>query len=150
MVNMSKGLGDKIGAIERNVGKLPFDTGIRALYTAPKDHYQGIVGGYLVSLFKPFSSEDLNGLTVAEEWSNKYMDYPWEDPGGHHQAHSMHLMVEMYRRRAFFHSPYKGNWNVMSTEELATLFHVPSATIATPSLPRIQSTTGGAPSNLPS
>jgi len=150
MVNMSKGLGDKIGAIERNVGKLAFDAGIRVLYTAPKDYYQGIVGGYIVGFFKPFNSEGGNSLGVTEDWSNKYSDYPWEDPHGHHKAHSMHLMVEMYRRRAFFYSPYVGLHSVMSTEELATLYHVPSATIATPNLPRIQSTTSGAPANLPS
>lgn len=150
VVNPTKGQLEDIAAVDRNVSKLPFDVGIRALYTAPKEHYQGIVGGYIVSLFKAFHSESLNSLNVAPEWSNKYAEYPWEDPSGHHQEHSMHLMVEMYRRRAFFHSPYRGNWNVMSTEELATLFHVPSSTIATPNLPRIQSTTGGAPANLPS
>jgi len=149
LVNMTEGLKDKIASIERNTGKLAFDTGIRALYTAPAEHYQGIVGGFLVSLFKPFSSEGQNSLSVAQEWSNKYNEFPWEDPSGHHKAHSMHLMVEMWRRRAFFHAPYIGGYNVMSTEELATLFHVPSSTVATPSLPRIQSTTGGAPSNLP-
>ena len=149
LVNMTEGLKDKIGAIERNTSKLPFDTGIRALYTAPESHYQGIVGGYLVSLFKAFNSDGLNALSVAQEWSNKYNEFPWEDPGGHHQAHSMHLMVEMWRRRAFFHAPYKGNYNVFSTEELATMYHVPSSAVSTPGLGRIQSTTGGAPANLP-
>jgi hypothetical protein len=38
---------------------------------------------------------------------------------------------------------------ILSTEELATLFHVPSAAIQTPTIPRIQSTTSGAPGNLP-
>lgn len=149
MINATPGTMDQIKGIERNISKLPFDVGIRALYTAPEEYYQGIVGGYLVSLFKPFHSESGAGLDVAPVWSNKYSEYPWEDPGGHHQAHAMHLMVEMWRRRAFFHPPYTGEWNVMSTEELATLYHVPSSTVATPGLPRIQSATGGAPSNLP-
>lgn len=147
--NPTKGQMEKMAAIDRNVGKLAFDTGIRALYTAPEDVYQGITGAFLVSLFKAFNSEDLNSLSVGPVWSNYIQGYPWEDKDGHHEAHALHKMVEMYRRRAFFHPPYVGNWAVMSTEELATLFHVPSATIATPSLPRIQSQTGGAPSNLP-
>lgn len=149
MVNMTPGKAEQIKAIERNISKLPFDVGIRALYTAPEEYYQGIVGGYLVSIFKPFHSEQGAGLDVAGVWSNKYSEYPWEDPGGHHEAHAMHLMVEMWRRRMIYHAPYIGTWSVMSTEELATLYHVPSATVATPSLPRIQSTTGGAPQNLP-
>lgn len=148
--NPTKGQMELMANIQRNAGKLAYDAGIRVLYTAPEQHYQGIVGGYIVGFFKPFNSEGGNGLGVTEDWSNKYSDYPWEDPHGHHQAHSMHLMVEMYRRRAFFHSPYIGSYSVMSTEELATLFHVPSSTVATPNMPRIQSTTGGAPVNLPS
>ena len=147
--NPTKGQMEKMAAIDRNVGKLAFDTGIRAIYTAPAEAYQGIVGAYLVSLWKAFNSEDLNALSVGPVWSNYIQGFPWEDPHGHHEAHAMHKMVEMYRRRAFFHPPYLGNYAVMSTEELATLFHVPSATVATPSLPRIQSQTGGAPSNLP-
>ena len=38
---------------------------------------------------------------------------------------------------------------VMSVEELATIYHIPSGSIVTPSLPRIMSTRKEAPSNLP-
>jgi hypothetical protein len=38
---------------------------------------------------------------------------------------------------------------VMSTEELATIYHIPSSAIGTPGLRRIQSATGEAPANLP-
>jgi hypothetical protein len=38
---------------------------------------------------------------------------------------------------------------VMSTEELATIYHVPSLAIETPSLGRVHSATGEAPANLP-
>ena len=38
---------------------------------------------------------------------------------------------------------------VMSTEELATVYHIPSSGIETPGLARIQSATSEAPPNLP-
>jgi len=38
---------------------------------------------------------------------------------------------------------------VMSTEELATVYHIPSHAVETPTLSRIQSATGEAPINLP-
>jgi hypothetical protein len=38
---------------------------------------------------------------------------------------------------------------VMSTEELATVYHIPSRSIETPGLTRIHSATGEAPANLP-
>ena len=64
-------------------------------------------------------------------------------------------LVEQYRRRQFFYDPFfKGGLfmqdaMVMSTEELATIFHIPSSAIQTPGLNRIQSATSEAPANLP-
>ena len=58
-------------------------------------------------------------------------------------------MIEAYRRRQFFHEPFVAETMVMSTEELATLYHIPSHAVETPSLGRIQSATGEAPVNLP-
>ena len=139
-----------IEAIERNTGKQAYDVGIRGIYMAPEDAAVGTMGGALVNIFKPFNSEKHNSLMPAEgRWSNHFNDYPWEDRHGHHTAHANHAVLEFYRRRAFFHPPYVGADNVMSTEELATLFHIPSSSVTTPSLPRIQSTTSEAPGNLP-
>jgi len=40
-------------------------------------------------------------------------------------------------------------FQIMSVEELATVFHVPSSTVMTPGLSRIPSTRKEAPPNLP-
>ena len=63
-------------------------------------------------------------------------------------------MVEAYRRRQFFYEPFsfgipRDDIMVMSTEELATVFHIPSQAVMTPTLHRLQSATSEAPSNLP-
>jgi len=148
--NPTRAMANRIEAIERNTGKQAFDVGIRGIYMAPEDAALGTMGGALVNIFKPFNSEQHNSLMPAGgRWSDHFNDYPWEDKGGHHTAHMNHDVVEFYRRRAFFHPPYVGADNVMSIEELATLFHIPSSSVTTPSLPRIQSTTSEAPSNLP-
>ena len=68
---------------------------------------------------------------------------------GRHKQHEHEKLVEFYRRRSYFHDPYVGPWMILSAEELATLFHIPSSTVETPTLPRIQSATSGAPANLP-
>lgn len=140
---------DTIASIERNVGKPGFDVGIRAIYLAPKDKFVGSMGGYTANIFKPFGSSGLNSIGTAPVLSDKFTDYPWVDPGGRREAHAMHEAVELYRRRAFFYPPYRGPWMVMSVEELATLYHVPSSSVKTSSIPRIQSTTSSAPANLP-
>jgi hypothetical protein len=48
-----------------------------------------------------------------------------------------------------FESPHPGGASVLNVEELATLWHLPGAVAATPTLPRIDSNKGMAPSNLP-
>lgn len=139
---------DTIAAIERNVSKPGFDVGIRAIYCAPEDKYYGSMGGYVANIFKPFGSSGLNSIGTAPGLSDT-PDYPWFDPQGTKAAGAMHEGVELYRRRAFYYPPFRGSWMVMSTEELATLYHVPSSSVKTSSIPRIQSTTAAAPSNLP-
>jgi hypothetical protein len=148
--NPTKGQSEMISAIERNVSKQGFDVGIRSIYAAPNDAFQGsMITLILNAMFKPFNSESYNGIKLLADFSAGFNDYPWEDVGGHHRHHLEHLIVEYYRRRIYFTEPYIGPWIVMSTEELATLYHVPGAHIETPSLPRIQSATSGAPANLP-
>lgn len=148
--NPTRAMANRIEAIEKNTGKQAYDVGIRGMYLAPESAAQGTMGGVLVNIFKPFNSENANSLMPADgRWSNHFNDYPWEDPHGHHTAHANHAVLEYYRRRAFYHPPYVGDYNVMSIEELATIFHIPSSSVTTPSLPRIQSTTAGAPTNLP-
>mgnify|MGYP001549474549 CR=1 FL=1 len=61
----------------------------------------------------------------------------------------MEELNEIARRRAYFQFPYKGPWMVMSSEEIASIYHIPSSSVAAPNLPRIQSTATEAPSNLP-
>ncbi len=139
---------DTIASIERNIGKPGFDVGIRAVYFATEEKFFGSMGGYIANLWKPFGTSGMNGFRTMPGFSDA-PDYPWFDPGGKKQAGAMHEAIQLYRRRAFFYPPYRSGWMIMSSEELATLYHVPSANIKTTAIPRIQSTTSSAPSNLP-
>ena len=147
--NPTKGISETIASVERKVAKQNFDVGIRCIYSAEKDAFNPVMIPAQLTLFKPFNNETSNRLSVTSVFGGAFNDFPWEDPGGHHRVHLKHVVKDMYRRRIYYASPYVGPWNIMSTEELATLFHVPSSAITTPNLPRIQSTTAGAPSNLP-
>jgi hypothetical protein len=146
--NPSKGQQLSMEALERKLAKPLFDVGIRALYTAPEDAYQGSVISHLIGLWKPIASGAGNSLGIAR-WHANFNDWPWEDRKGIHHAHVAHGLVDSYRRRAYFNEPYLMPWMTMNTEELATIFHIPTSGVTTPSLPRIQSSTSEAPSNLP-
>ncbi len=149
--NPTKSQTEMLAAIARKANKQIFDVGIRAVYLAPDEAFQGIMIPGMLAMFKPFNNENLgNKLGPLSKWSAYFQDFPWEDRSGHHK-HELHKMaIQMYRRREYFNYPYVGPWINLSTEELATLFHVPSAAVTTPNIERIQSSTSSAPANLPS
>lgn len=147
--NPTKGQNETIAAIESNTNKAAFDVGIRVIYSATKDAYQGAMANFVIPLFKPFSHEAGNSIGILGRYSAGFQDYPWEDPHRLMHEWAEKRLLRFYRHRAYFADPYTGPYSIMSSEELATLYHIPSSTIATPTLPRIQSATTGAPPNLP-
>ncbi len=146
--NPTKGEIEGMAAIGKNTSQLCFDVGMRAVYIAKEGHFRDYIGNFVTQLFRPFGNQDQQ-IGPQNLWSESFNDFPWEDPKKVHYNHSMHELLEFTRRRSYFHAPYIGPWTQMGTQELATLFHVPSSTVSAPNLPRIQSTTMGAPANLP-
>jgi hypothetical protein len=146
--NPTKGQAELMAALERNTGKLAFDIGIRALYVCRPEKFDPINITGIIGMFRQFSSQNWNSLKAAR-WFIDFKDYPWEfDEQGRRRRYQRHL-VDAYRRRQFFHEPFPMPLMTMSTEEIATLFHIPSGSTPAPSLPRIQSSTAAPPSNLP-
>ncbi len=147
--NPTKGQTETIAAMERNVTKLAFDVGGRAIYIAAPEHFNPTIITGMIGLFKPFNSEGWNGIK-STHFGMEFSDYPWEFGNERRKDVFRREIVQAYRRRQYFHEPFEmSNPMVMSTEELATLFHVPSRSIESPGLSRIQSATGEAPPNLP-
>lgn len=151
--NPTKGQMEKIAAIERNVSKLGFDVGVRSVYLAKPENFNSTAIASIIGLFRAFSTEGWNGLK-ASGWLMRFDDYPWEFGVDKKKNYYRHHLVELYRRRQFFHDPFSHgippkDIMVMSTEELATVYHIPSRSIESPGVARIQSATGEAPVNLP-
>ncbi|MEX1000315.1 MAG: hypothetical protein WD000_10240 [Thermodesulfobacteriota bacterium] len=149
-LHLSKDQQDTIAAIERNIAKNAFDTMIRAVYFAEKDAFNPTNIGGLIGSFKQFSSNTLNGFKPG--FSAGY-EYPWQDFRGGKKKKEQKQLLEAYKRRSFFNTPFK-NFHikpfVLTTEELATIFHFPSSEVAaTPTLSRIPSKKAEAPANLP-
>lgn len=141
---------DLIKSIERSMEKSAFDTMIRAFYFAEKDAANSNNIGGLLSVFKQFSSNTYNGFKPG--WGADY-DFPWQDFKGMRQRSNEKKMFEAYRRRSYFNPPFKHFKDkpyVLTTEELATIWHFPSSMVAaTPTLNRIPSKKAEAPANLP-
>lgn len=151
VLNLTKGQQEVIASMERHVNKWAFDTMIRATYFAERDVFSGINIGGLLGSFRQFSSITLNGLRPI--WMCGF-EYPaWQDFKGIRKMQNERLILEAYKRRSFFNPPFKNFHNkpfIMTTEELATLYHFPSIEVAaTPTLTRIPSKKAEAPANLP-
>lgn len=148
-LHLSKNQQDTIASIERNMGKWAFDTMIRIGYFAHPDVFNASNTGGLIRSFKSFAGA--NGL--KPNWYIGYKYPEWQDIRGKKKMLNERLLLEAYKRRSFFNPPFRnfhGKPFVLTTEELATLFHFPSMEVAaTPTLTRIPSKKAEAPANLP-
>lgn len=148
LMNLTEDQKKVISAIERNGAKLAFDSMFRFLYVAPKDiaikRSVGIIGA-----MRQFGARNLNGIRPDEFIPG--ITYPWQEFMGA-RVDRQKTLLEAYKRRSIFNPPFKhvlGKPYVLSTEELATIFHFPGATVTTPTLSRVPSKKSEAPANLP-
>ncbi|TSC63006.1 MAG: hypothetical protein G01um101448_146 [Parcubacteria group bacterium Gr01-1014_48] len=143
----SKTEGEIVEAIHRSIAKPAFNVGIRSMYIAPPSDFQGmnIVG--MLSCLKQFSSVSLNGFKPAR-W-HIIFDYPWQDFLNMRHHTFSRKIIEYYKRRAYFHTPYKQKPSILNVEELATIYHFPGGVLATPTFRKIMSKKAEPPSNLP-
>jgi hypothetical protein len=140
---------EKINAIERNISKLGFDVGFRGIYIAEKDAFTGPNIGGLIGSFRQYGSPNLNGFKPGVYTS---FDYWWQDPSGKRVERMRTQMLKDYSDRVYFGTKIDGKFRksyILNTEELATIFHFPGGVASTPTLTRIQSRKGEAPTNLP-
>jgi hypothetical protein len=97
--------------------------------------------------FRQFNSLELNSFKGDNSTS---VDYPWQDWRGKKLAKMKKKMLEAYRERKF-KTNKSGDVEtfVLNTEEIATIFHLPSSSVSAPTFGRVQSRRGDPPPNLP-
>ena len=139
----------KISALERSISKYGFDVGIRSIYIAPKDDFDsGNIGG-MIGSFKQYGSLNLNGFKPT---GTTGVNFPWQDITGKKVKRKKEKIFNAYVNRGFFHPPFKSTRLkpfILNTEELATIYHLPGLSVATPSFDRISSKKSEPPANLP-
>ncbi len=145
-LTLSPGEKKIVEAIERSISKYGFDTGVRAVYLAKGDTYNKGMVPAIVNMVRQYNTGNLNGFKPARRTD---IEYPWQDMFGTKIKKMKWKIFDAYVRRSYFYSPYKRKPIVLTTEELATLYHFPGLVAATPTLPRIESKRGEPPANLP-
>ena len=156
-----------VAIVSENINKIHFDCGIRLIALADKKYHTdeqfNMLRRDVRLLFrqyaKPFSNE-------LERINSTQFDAPWSDPTGLALTAMKRRVLNFYRMRTFFHPPIqfafkypavinmffpsgKPDIFVLSSEELATIYHFPGMVSETPSFKRVESKIAKPPSNLP-
>ncbi|MDP3989171.1 MAG: hypothetical protein Q8P93_02975 [bacterium] len=141
---------ETVEAIERKMDKLVFKAGIRELYIFKKD--KGVDKRKTIGLYaaaKSFGSGYVNTLVKGMDLG---YSFAWQDPLGWRDRKDRRTMFWGYVLRSHFYPPViakKELTMILSTEEVATLFHLPGEVAQPPTLSRIESKRREAPPNLP-
>ncbi len=151
-MKLTPGERDIVAAIERKISKLGFNTNIRYIYLAKRDVYFSGNFRIAMSYFTNFNAANCNGLkpwgkTITKVKKNWY-NWFW----------FIKRRLYLKKRRLFWHYalrlsplfPLVGGVYILTTEELATIYHFPSRTVApAPFVPRVEAKKGEAPPTLP-
>lgn len=156
-----------IKAITDQMNQLHFDCGIRMITLSDKrlctDEQFNNHRRASRLIWRQYAQPAINELNRI---NSTQFDAPWSDPTGLALTKIKRRMLDWYRMRTFFHPPiqysfkypailaaffpsHKAQTFVVSTEELATLFHFPGMVSSTPSFKRIESKIAKPPSDLP-
>ncbi len=131
-----------LDAVAEKISKYGWKTKIRFLYAGPKATFRkGLMASSMKGMWATFTNQNLNGLSLHGPAVPKD-DYFW-------QAWSMPKkqknLVSRYQRRS---GGEGGSWQMLTTVELATLFHFPAADARTPVLTKTGARRAEAPDSL--
>jgi len=133
-------------AIARSIGKNGFDVGIRVIYMAQEGSFNPSNISGMLGTYKQFNSGNLNGFRPIRHLAT--FNYFWQK-WFKRELRARRRVMDAYRRRSWFHGPYKTHPFILNTEELATIYHFPGSVVQTPTVARIPSRREEAPPNLP-
>ena len=144
---LTEGEKDNLKALERSLSKYAFNTYVRAIYLAKEENFDGTKIGSMAAIFRATDDVARNSLGII--WDTNTPWPWWQDRGGRKTARWKREEIEDYKRRSYTERHRGDTGMILTTEELATLFHLPGSVVLSPNVQRIGSTRGGAPSNLP-
>ncbi|MEK9175671.1 MAG: hypothetical protein AAB795_03735 [Patescibacteria group bacterium] len=148
---LSPGQQDVIKAVEKNISKLGFETGIRWMYIARHDTFSFVGVSAINGIFKQFSSQSLNGfkLNAKTKTTSGYLGHI-ERFKNIIEDRKKSRIYRAYRMRSLFYPPFNQvKPFVLSSSELATVYHFPGTVVGAPAMTRVEAKKGTPPSNLP-
>jgi hypothetical protein len=131
-------------AVENNLGKHVFSVKMRFMYFGRRETYSK--GAFLAAIqgaiLRPYSDSNLNSI-VIHAGTKTSVEYVFM---GSRLRYLQRRLFRRYRDRD--RDPDESQF-ILSSSELATLFHLPDGSVVSPALTRVSAKRGGSPSNLP-
>ncbi len=134
-------------SMERNMMKYPFEVGMRGWIVTTEEltsNYYNAMRWIWRVVGDPQYATHLR----PRRWHPPF-DYPWQDYKNIRWNIAAERFLDAYRRRLFYFSPWIIPTNILTNEELATIWHPISSSVATPGLRRIPAKKISPPANLP-
>jgi hypothetical protein len=137
---LTPGEKDVLKALEENVGKNAFFVKMRFLYLGRKANFDKSFVSAFVGAIKQFNDNNLNSFK-PNDISKTYANYVIK------KSRLRYRQRKIFQR--YIDRDPTGKIFTLSTSELATMFHLPDMSVVAPSISRVESKRGGAPTNLP-
>lgn len=139
---------DLVDSMERNAGKFAFEFACRVCYISKKE--RDFDGGLFSRMIRSFAQTEIRGRNgISVRWRTDFNYMFISDPFRKIVASYKRKELKEYKRRVLYPKAGSMKFKIMTAEELATIFHLPGKVALTPTLNRVPSTRGEAPSNLP-
>lgn len=127
-------------ALEANVGRNVFKTKIRFVYLGRRENFTKSVVSSFIGGIKQFADMNLNSFkpdNTSKTFANFYM----------REMRLRHRQRKIFRR--YKSRDTDGVTFILSTKELASIFHMPDMVVQSPYLRRVEAKKSSAPGNLP-
>lgn len=147
IARLTAGERDNIQAMERNAGKYAYKVGIRWMYVAKGSAFNADNIGKMIRSFSQFDMKGRNEVGIRWRTDANYQAIFKSDREKVKRWKKAEL--KEYKKRVYYNKGGGDTMKYMTTEELATMFHLPGKVALTPNLGRIESTRSTAPANLP-
>jgi hypothetical protein len=138
--DLSPGQRDVVKAVEESISKHGFHSLIRIVYIARRTVFSRANIPAIIGTFNQFSTYDLNGFKPDGKVTPG-VDYFFK------KTRDYLRKVRLYQGARRVRFSKKGI--ILNVEELATVWHIPSSVVETPTLPRIEAKKVQPPSGLP-
>lgn len=137
---LTPGEKEVLKAVERNISKSMFRTKMRFLCLGKRENFTKATVSSVMGAVRQFNDFNLNGFK-PDDGSKTYANFIFVDSRTRWRQRKI---LKRYKDR----DPDGVKFS-LSTEELATIFHMPDISVVAPSVTKTDFKRGGAPANLP-